>query len=70
MKTTIGNLSNERLEDQIARIYQEGHRVAPGVHVQEIGMLADLWSEFDDRFAAGTIDRDSDYTPKEAWEDE
>ena len=68
MKTTIGNLSNERLEDQIARIYQEGHRVAPGVRVQEIGMLADLWSEFDHRWENGKIASDSDYTPREEWE--
>lgn len=56
MKETIQKLSNERLESEIANIYWEAHEVYPGKPVEETGLLADLWSEFDSRLALGTID--------------
>ena len=68
MKTVINGLSNERLEDQIAKIYQEAHYEAPSVRVQETGLLAELWAEFDDRHAAGRIARDTDWRPRDDWE--
>lgn len=70
MKTTISNLSNERLEAEISNIYWSAAKEAPGVILKESGNLGLLWQEFDERFAAGTIDRDSDYEPVEDWEDQ
>lgn len=54
----IEGKSLEKLEDEIAAIYQEAHRVNPYVKVQETGILADLWAEFDRRSAAGEVDDD------------
>lgn len=65
MKTTISNFSNERLESEIANIYHSVAQEAPGVTLRETGNLSLLWQEFDERFAAKTIDRDSDYTPED-----
>lgn len=56
MKETIQKLSNERLESEIANIYWAAHEVSPGKRLQETGLLADLWNEFDVRLASGTID--------------
>lgn len=47
--------STEKLEDEIAAVYQEAHRVKPGVRVREAGILAVLWAEFDRRAEAGLI---------------
>lgn len=55
----ISGKSIERLEDEIAAIYQEAHRVNPGVRVQEVGVLKALWSEFDRRAAEGLISEDA-----------
>lgn len=65
MKTTISNLSGERLEAEISKLYYEGESRAPGVRLQETGLLGMLWQEFDERLEAGAIDPDSDYQPKE-----
>lgn len=67
MKTTIKNLSNESLEQEIAKVYVEAYREVPGVMVNEEKhpWLGLLWQEFDERFEAGTIDRDSDYTSED-----
>lgn len=70
MKTTLSNLSGERLEAEISALYYEGESRSPGVRLQETGLLGMLWQEFDERFAAGSIDRDSDYEPTEDWENQ
>lgn len=69
MKTTIKNLSSERLEAEISALYYEGESRSPGVRLQETGLLGMLWEEFDERFAAGKISSDTDWEPKEDWED-
>lgn len=48
-------LSNERLEDQIAQVYQEAHRGDSRVKLREKGLLAELWREFDRRAYEGLI---------------
>lgn len=68
MKTTIAGFSNEKLEQEIANFYVTGHKEDPTKYWQETGLLGLCWQEFDGRFAAGTIDRDSDYTEK-SWDD-
>lgn len=68
MKTTIENLSNESLEQNIANIYWNAAKEAPGVTLKESGNLGLLWEEFDRRFDAREIERDSDWTPKQDWE--
>lgn len=65
MKTTIKGLSNERLEAEISHLYHRAAREAPGVKIQEKGLLADMWEEFDGRLAEGTMPDDTDWTPKE-----
>lgn len=49
MDDVIAGRSTERIEDEIAAIYQEAHRVAPGTRVKEVGVLAALWAELDYR---------------------
>lgn len=56
MKETIQKLSNERLEQEIANLYWTAHELSPRTTLKETGLLADLWSEFDNRLAAGIID--------------
>lgn len=70
MKTTIAGFSNERLESEIANIYVTAAQEVPGVTLKETGNLGLLWGEFEERLDVGAITPDSDYTPKEAWEDE
>lgn len=65
MKQTIAGLSNERLESEIAAIYYRGQREAPGVPIQETGLLSELWAEFEERLKAGTISDDTDWAPRE-----
>ena len=65
MKTTIKGFSNEKLEDQIARIYTSAAKEAPGVTLQEKGNLGLLWQEFDERLEAGAINPDTDWSEKE-----
>lgn len=50
------NISNQNLEHQIAMIYVDAARRYPGLKVKETGILADMWTEFDRRAEAGTID--------------
>lgn len=68
MKTTIENLSNERLESEISNLYYEGESRSPGVRLQETGLLGMLWQEFDERLEAGAISPDTDWMPLEDWE--
>lgn len=55
MQEVVQRLSNERLEDQIAQIFQEAHRVNPEVKLKETGVLKVLWEEFDRRVSEGII---------------
>lgn len=61
MKTTIENLSNERLEQEISNIYWTAAKEAPGVTLKETGNLGLLWEEFDERLEVGAISPDTDY---------
>lgn len=67
MKTTIANLSAERLEAEISAVYFAAHQEAPGVTVNEEKhpYLRLLWDDFEQRLAEGTIDPECDYAPKE-----
>lgn len=58
MLDTVRGLDNVRLEQEIAECYYSGFRDAPGVVLQESGVLGLLWAEFDARFVAGLIDVD------------
>lgn len=55
MQELVQRLSNERLEDQIAQVFQEAYRVDPGVKLKETGVLKVLWEEFDRRVSEGII---------------
>lgn len=68
MKSTIAQFSGERLESEIAAIYWQAAKEAPGVMLKERGNLALLWQEFDERLEAGAINPDTDWTPKEEWD--
>lgn len=68
MKTTIENLSNERLEAEISNIYWTAAKQAPGVTLKETGNLGLLWEEFDRRYSAREIDKDTEWTPRQEWE--
>lgn len=72
MKTTIANLSNERLEQEIANIYVTASREVPPVYVTEAegSLISMLWAEFEERLAEGTIPDDTEWTEKEEWETE
>lgn len=54
----IENKSVEKLEAEIAGFYWEAYQVDPFVRVQEAGVLADLWAEFDRRVRTGQIEID------------
>lgn len=60
MKWRIETLSNRRLESEIAAFYWEGSKMSPGVHLQETGVLGDLWAEFDRRVEEGTMTDDEE----------
>lgn len=60
MKWRIETLSNRRLETEIAAVYWQGHQIAPGVTPKEVGLLGDLWAEFDRRVADGTMTDDDE----------
>lgn len=59
MKTTIANLSNERLESEIANVYYRAFEENPCIRVveKEGSLLALLWDEFQHRFDYGLIER-------------
>lgn len=65
MNDIVKRLSNERLEDTIARVYQEAAKTVPGVRVNEERhpFLGVLWGEFEARLAAGDIAGDIEYEP-------
>lgn len=65
MDLTVKSLSNGRLEQEIAALYWEAYRAAPGTHLKEEGVLGALWEEFDRRLAAGGISSETDWEPKE-----
>lgn len=56
MQELVQRLSNERLEDQIAQVFQEAYQVDPSVKLKETGVLKVLWGEFDRRVAEGLIE--------------
>ena len=58
MRELIGNLSNERLEQEIGALYWRAFEDAPGVVLRETGVLGELWAEFDRRIEAGEIERE------------
>lgn len=72
MKSVIKDLSNERLEFEIAKQYwsryeearnhyfRTGQVVSTGL--KETGTLALLWEEFDARMEAGTIEPETDWS--------
>lgn len=68
MRTTIANLSNEALEQNIANIYWSAAKQAPGVALKESGNLGLLWEEFDYRYQEDTISDDTDWTERQDWE--
>lgn len=72
MQTTIANLSNERLEQEIANVYYQAHQEDPKLRIYEGtegSLLFGLWQEFDRRFEEGLIDPDP-LTGNERDEDE
>lgn len=70
MKTTIANLSAERLEQEIANIYMTAAKENPPIQVQETegSLIEMLWGEFDYRYQEGTVSRDTDWTERQDWE--
>ena len=72
MKSVIKELSNSRLEQEIARCYWSRYEEARnhyfrtgrvvGTGLKETGTLALLWEEFDVRMEAGTISDDTDWS--------
>lgn len=55
MRWRIEQLSNHRLEDEIARIYQAAEGEVPGIKLKETGVLSQLWEEVDDRLRRGDL---------------
>lgn len=72
MKSVIKELSNERLEFEIAKQYWSRYEdtrnhyfrtgKVVGTGLKETGTLALLWEEFDARMEAGTIEPDTDWS--------
>lgn len=72
MTSVFNGLSSERLEQEIARAYWEwseyvrSHYFRTGVGlsptVNEVGLMAEMWAEFDARMEAETISADTDWT--------
>lgn len=72
MKSVIKDLSNGRLEQEIAAKYWQRYEDARnhyfrtgqvvGTGLKETGTLALLWDEFDARMEAGTIEPDTDWS--------
>lgn len=72
MKSVIKDLSNSRLEQEIAAKYWQRYedwtnhynrtgQMLANRGLMETGTLALLWEEFDARLAAGTISDDTDW---------
>lgn len=68
MKDVISNLSNERLEQEIAAIYLTVHQDGKVVEETEGSFLNLYWNEFEERLAAGAINPDTDWEPK-GWKE-
>lgn len=60
MKWRIETFSNRRLEAEISRYYWSAYETVPGVTPKEVGILGDLWAEFDRRVAGGTMTDDDE----------
>lgn len=60
MKWRIETLSNRRLESEIAAYYWAAHKTVPGVTPKEVGILGELWAEFDRRVEEGTMTDDDE----------
>lgn len=60
MKWRIETLSNRMLEAEISRYYWQAHQVLPGRTPPEVGILGDLWAEFDRRVEEGTMTDDDE----------
>lgn len=60
MKWRIETLSNRRLEAEISRYYWSAYETVPGVTPKEVGILGELWAEFDRRVADGTMTDDDE----------
>lgn len=56
----IEQLSNRRLEAEIANIYYDNHRDFPGLAIRETGTLEYLWAEFDRRVDSGKMTDDDE----------
>lgn len=57
MTNEIRNLSNEMLEQEIAGLYWRAHHDLGGKILDpEVGVLGQLWDEFDGRVASGGIE--------------
>lgn len=60
MKWKIEKMSNRRLEAEISNVYYLAAADAPGVTPNEVGILGELWAEFDRRVEEGTMTRDDE----------
>lgn len=60
MKWRTETLSNRMLEAEISRYYWTAHLTVPGVTPKEVGILGDLWAEFDRRVEEGTMTDDDE----------
>lgn len=66
MKTTIKQLTNERIDQEIANIYWSASKEQPGLRLKEKGLLALLWEEFDERASSGKLDVE-DWGHRGSW---
>lgn len=53
MKLTVKELSSERLDQEIARVYYDAYLAKIPVRKQAKQVLDFLWAEFDERVAEG-----------------
>lgn len=60
MKWRIETLSNRRLESEIAAYYWAAHKIVPGITPKEVGILGEMWAEFDRRVEEGTMTDDDE----------
>lgn len=60
MKWRIETLSNRMLEAEISRYYWTAHLTTPRDTPKEVGILGDLWAEFDRRVEEGTMTDDDE----------
>ena len=60
MKWRIETMSNRMLEAEISRYYWSAYETVPGVTPKGVGILGDLWAEFDRRVEEGTMTDDDE----------